>query len=272
MKTTQKSTFFLIFILAFSSLKLIAQTIYAGSEVIDNERKEGFYMVLFVDDKYVSKEWKEYIQKFGKVAQSHDMYVIDNAKMPFISPDPIKFVSLIKSYKNKSIVSCIFDLGGGRTITNKKENTKEVEQLLKTFYEMAMVNEEIRFAEDDLDDAQKYYDKTLREAKKIEGNIASNQKNRDELLSKLDKNGEEYQLFSQSQSDSTKTITDKEKIAKDLKKNTKEKSSIGKKLERNQDDYGQLLKDKKQNAQEQEDALVFIEEKKVALKQIQSKR
>ena len=257
----------------FCTLLSKAQNIYIGSEIINNERKEGYYMVLFIKDKYIEKEWKNYIAMYGKVESQRNTYKINNAKMPFISPDTLNFVSTIRTINDNTVVFCMFDLGGGKTVSGKLGNYKEVEKLMSDFYVDAMIHQEIRFAEDDLDEAQKNYERTLRDAKKIEKDIENTKKEKDALLSKADKNSEEYKLFSENQqtADSLLTIADKEKLAKSLKKNTKEKSSLEKKLDKNKEEFEGYLKDKKANEVAQEDALVFIQDKKNALRLIQSK-
>lgn len=263
----------LLSILLLCTLFSKAQNIYLGSEIINNERKEGYYMVLFIKDKYVEKEWKSSIAIYGKVESQRNTFKINNAKMPFISPDPLNFVSTIRTINDNTVLFCMFDLGGGKTVTGKLGNYKEVEKLMRDFYEEAMIHQEIRFAEDDLDEAQKNYERTLKDAKKIEKDIENTKKDKDALLSKADKNSEEYKLFSENQqtADSLLTVADKEKLAKNLKKNNKEKSSLEKKLDKNKEEFEGYLKDKKANEVAQEDTLVFIQDKKNALKLIQSK-
>lgn len=165
-----------------------SQTILSGSEVFGKERKEGFYMNINVEDKYIKNDWEEFISKYGGINSSKGIYSIAKMKAKDISPDPINFFSKVTGEKGKSTVFVAFDTGGGNMITANSVGFSGVEQLLTSFYKYAMHKEDIRLAERDSEEAQKNLDRVEKTGERIARDIEKNKKERENLLKKLDEN------------------------------------------------------------------------------------
>lgn len=196
-----------------------AQTILSGSEVFGKDRKEGFYMNINVEDKYIKKDWEEFISKYGGINSSKGIYSISKMKANDISPDPLEFSSKITGDKGKSTVFVAFDAGGGNMINANSVGFSGVEQLMKAFYNYAMHNEDIRLAEKDSDEAQKNLDRVEKTGDKLARDIEKNKKEKENLLKKLDENKLELEKLLK---DKASNAQDQEnaKIALEEKKKT----------------------------------------------------
>ncbi len=176
-------------ILFVASFVGFAQTILSGSEVFDKNRKEGFYMTINVEKKFIEKDWSLFISKFGGVAQSREVFNIASANIPDISPDPINLMTKVKKKKKvKTKIFVSFDIGGGNTISENNKSFKGVEKLLKEFYVLAMQNEDVRLAERDTDESQKNLDRVNKTGDKIARNIEKNKREKKKLLKSLEEN------------------------------------------------------------------------------------
>lgn len=176
-------------ILLVASFIGFAQTILSGSEVFGKERKEGFYMTINIEKKFIEKDWSLFISKYGGVAQSREVFNIASANIPDISPDPINLMTKVSSeQKVKTKIFVSFDIGGGNTVSENSKSFRGVEQLLKEFYVLAMQNEDVRLAERDSDESQKNLDRVNKTGDKIARNIEKNKREKEKLLKALEEN------------------------------------------------------------------------------------
>lgn len=179
-----------------------AQTILSGSEVFGKDRKEGFYMTINVEKKFIEKEWSLFISKFGGVAQNREVFNIAAANMPEISPDPINLMTKVLSeQKAKTKIFASFSFGGGDVITQNDKSFREVEQLLKDFYSFSMQNEDVRLAERDADESQKNLDRVNKTGDKIVREIEKNKREKDKLLKAIENNSVELEKLLKEQID-----------------------------------------------------------------------
>jgi hypothetical protein len=177
-----------------------AQTILSGSEVFGKDRKEGFYMTLNIDKKYIEKDWSLFISKYGGVAQSREVFNIASANMPEISADPINLMTKVSSeQKLKTKIFASFDTGGGNTVSQNSKSFNGVETLLKDFYAYAMQNEDIRLAERDADESQKNLDRVTKTGDKVAKEIEKNKREKENLLKRIEENRVELEKLLKDQ-------------------------------------------------------------------------
>ncbi len=189
-------------ILLVASLTGFSQTILSGSEVFGKDRKEGFYMTLNIEKKFIEKDWSLFISKYGGVAQSREVFNIAAANIPDISPDPINLMTkVISDQKVKTKVFASFDVGGGNMVSENNKSFRGVEQLLKDFYAFAMQNEDVRLAERDSEEAQKNIDRVNKTADRIVRDIEKNKREKEKLLKEIENNRIELEKLLKDQTD-----------------------------------------------------------------------
>ena len=166
-----------------------AQTILSGSEVFGKDRKEGFYMTINIDKKYIEKDWSLFISKYGGVAQSREVFNIASANLREISADPVNLMTKVSSeQKMKTKIFASFDVGGGNMVSQNSKNFEGVEKLLKDFYAFAMQNEDVRLAERDAEESQKNLDRVNKTGNGIARDIEKNKREKEKLLKEIDTN------------------------------------------------------------------------------------
>jgi hypothetical protein len=191
---------FLTGILLATNFVGFAQTILSGSEVFGKDRKEGFYMTINIEKKFIEKDWSLFISKFGGVAQSRDVFNIASANMPEISADPINFMTKVTSeQKLKTRIFASFDVGGGNMVSQNNKSFSGVETLLKDFYAFAMQNEDVRLAERDADESQKNLDRVSKTGDRIAKEIEKNKREKENLLKKIEENKVELEKLLKDQ-------------------------------------------------------------------------
>ncbi len=189
-------------ILLVASLTGFSQTILSGSEVFGKDRKEGFYMTLNIEKKFIEKDWSLFISKYGGVAQSRKVFNIAAANIPDISPDPINLMTkVISDQKVKTKVFASFDVGGGNMVSENNKSFRGVEQLLKDFYSFAMQNEDVRLAERDSEEAQKNLDRVNKTADRIVRDIEKNKREKEKLFKEIENNRIELEKLLKDQTD-----------------------------------------------------------------------
>lgn len=187
-------------ILLVASVASFAQTILSGSEVFGKDRKEGFYMTLNIEKKFIEKEWSLFISKFGGVAQSRETFNIAAANISEVSPDPINLMTkIISDQKVKTKVFASFDLGGGNMVSDNNKEFRGVENLLKDFYAFAMQNEDVRLAERDTEESQKNLDRVNKTGDRITRDIEKNKREKEKLLKEIEENKVELEKLLKDQ-------------------------------------------------------------------------
>ncbi|MDZ7933623.1 MAG: hypothetical protein U5M51_01325 [Emticicia sp.] len=187
-------------ILLVTSIASFAQTILSGSEVFGKDRKEGFYMTLNIEKKFIEKEWSLFISKFGGVAQSKETFNIAAANIMDVSPDPINMMTkVISDQKVKTKIFASFDLGGGNMVSDNNKEFTGVEKLLKDFYAFAMQNEDVRLAERDANESQKNLDRVNKTGDKLTRDIEKNKREKEKLLKEIEENRVELEKLLKDQ-------------------------------------------------------------------------
>ena len=176
-------------ILLVVSFAGFAQTILSGSEVFGKDRKDGFYMTINIEKKFVEKDWSLFISKYGGVAQSREVFNITAANIPGISPYPINFMTKVTSdQKVKTKIFASFDEVGGNTVSESSNSFIGVEKLLKDFHAFAMQNEDVRLAERDTEESQKNLDRVNKTGDKLARDIEKNKREKEKLLKEIEEN------------------------------------------------------------------------------------
>ena len=167
---------------------LFAQTILSGSELFGKDRKDGFYMTLSVEKKFIEKDWPLFLAKYGSISQNREVYNIASASIPDLTSEPVNLMTkIISDQKTKTKVFASFDIGG-KPVSNSSGSYYEVEKFMKEFYAYAMQNEDVRLAERDADESQKNLDRVEKTGKRIVRDIERNKREKETLLRKIEEN------------------------------------------------------------------------------------
>lgn len=193
----KKISILLIVMLAGNSL--FAQTILSGSELFGTVRKEGFYMILSIEKKFIEKDWPLFLAKYGSVSQNKDIYNIASASIPDLTSEPVNLMTkIISDQKSKTKVFASFDIGG-TAVSNSSTSYYEVEKFMKEFYNYAMQNEDVRLAERDADESEKNLSRVEKTGKRIARDIERNKREKESLLRKIEENKQELEKLLQEE-------------------------------------------------------------------------
>ncbi|MBA4849735.1 hypothetical protein [Emticicia sp. BO119] len=177
-----------LLIVLYMSQGLYAQTILSGSELFGKDRKDGFYMTLSVEKKFIEKDWPLFLAKYGSISQNRDVYNIASASIPDLTSEPVNLLTkIISDQKSKTKVFASFDIGG-TPVSGSSGSYYEVEKFMKEFYNYAMQNEDVRLAERDAGESQKNFDRVEKTGKRIARDIERNKREKETLLRKIEEN------------------------------------------------------------------------------------
>ena len=191
----------------------IAQTIYAGENVVDKVKTPGLYLTIQGDGKQIEKDWESQLQTFGRVSASRGTYRVTNANIPAISSEPINMVSTVKSSRKDATLFASFDLGNGNFVTTGGTGYSAAESMLKTFADNTLYNQEVRTAQVNFDEAQQSHQKLVKNGERLQRNIDQNAKDKEKLLKRLEENANE---LVQLQKDTETNKADQEKALSEL--------------------------------------------------------
>ena len=179
--------------LLLTSLTTVAQTVYAGDQVIDKQTFKGIFLTLPLSDRQVEKEWENYIKTSGRVNSSRGVYRITTADMRDISAEPVNFTSQVKGNRKSSTVFAAFDLGSGNFVAPGNGNYDAANKWLTTFASQTLFNDEVRVAEEGFNEAQKSHQKSAKNGERLVRDIENNKKEKERLLRKIDENAKELE-------------------------------------------------------------------------------
>ncbi len=176
-----------------------AQTILSGSELFGKDRKNGFYMTLSIEDKYLEKDWPTFLSRFGNVSQTKETYTIPAASIPDLTSEPVTVTSkIISEQRGKTKIFASFEIGGV-AVSQELDGYAAVEKLMKDFYTYAMQYEDVRLAEKDAGESQKNYDRVKKTGSRIARDIERNKREKESLLKKIEDNKLELEKLLQEQ-------------------------------------------------------------------------
>ena len=173
--------------LSITTLCTQAQTVFPGKQTIEKIEYLGLILNQNIPDKYLGKYWESYLSKAGKVKIRRSVYTIDKASLPTISSGPVQITSEVSSKKDQSQVFIALNVGG-QYITNYSDETyKNAEAILKEFSDYAAVLEEVRIADEQFTNAEKGYQKLLKDNENTAKEIERTDKKLIELRDELEK-------------------------------------------------------------------------------------
>jgi len=193
----KKLTILIITLLATKTL--FAQTILSGSELFGKDRKDGFYMTVSTEKKFIEKDWPLFLAKYGSVSQNRESYTIASASIPDLTSEPVNLMTkIISDQKTKTKVFASFDIGG-TSVSSSSSSYYEVEKFMKEFYAYAMQNEDVRLAERDAGESQKNYERVEKTGKRIVRDIERNKREKESLTRKIEENKQELEKLLQEE-------------------------------------------------------------------------
>lgn len=182
-----------------SALSSVAQTVYAGESTVDKAKLSGLYLTIQGDGKQIEKDWESQLQTYGRTTSSRGTYRVPNASIPAVSSEPINLISTVKSSRSSATIFTAFDMGSGTFVTPGGTGYAAAEEILKTFANKTLYNQEVRVAESGLDDAQKNHQKMVRNGERLQREIEQNAKEKEKLLKRLDDNAKELEQLTKDQ-------------------------------------------------------------------------
>lgn len=171
----------------FVTATLHAQTISPGKATIDKQEYLGLNLNQNISDKYLSKYWESYLEKFGKVKSKRSVYTIDKAAITYITSSPVAVTSQISSGKDLSQVFLALNVNGQYITASTDEGYKSAEALLKDFADYAAVREDARVADEVFTTSTKSYQKLQKDNENTAKDIEKTEKKLTELKAELDK-------------------------------------------------------------------------------------
>jgi len=162
--------------------------IYEKEEKLEKLQRKGFAVLILLEEPFVDKAWTKKIKEFGKVESKHNEYIINEAIVPQVSPQPVRIYSKVTEKTKQGVeVWIAIDLGT-EFITKKHVKSDQMEQILYQFAvevykaDYALQVEE---AEKVLAKSTKEYERTVASELKIRNKIQKNKDDKKELLEKL---------------------------------------------------------------------------------------
>jgi predicted RNase H-like nuclease (RuvC/YqgF family) len=184
-----------------------SSTVSSHNEVVDKVQRTGLKVSIAFGDRKVKDAWESYLKKTGKVSSSKSTFEVETAKIPSISPQPIRLMSkVVEESNNSAYVFCAFDLGTGY-ITSADSRYTSAEKFLKDFAVKMYRDEyaeQIAAAEKVLGNAQKNQEKLVEKDADWNKEIQNSQQDIVELEKKIqDKKAKIVELNQQIETNKT---------------------------------------------------------------------
>lgn len=173
--------------LLLTTISLSAQTISPGKQTIDKQEYFGLNLNQNIAEKYLSKYWESYLDRFGKVKSKRGIYSIEKASIPSISNAPVQLTSHINSGKDLSQVFLALYVNGEYVTNASDETYKNAESILKDFSDYAGVREEARVADEIFTTSEKSYQKQIKDNDNTTKEIEKTEKKLIEMRAELEK-------------------------------------------------------------------------------------
>ena len=165
---------------------LQAQSISAGKQTLDKQEMFGLSLNENIAEKYLTKYWESYLDRFGKVKGKRGIYSIEKASVPSISNLPVQLSSQINSGKGFSQVFLAL-FADGQYVTEAQESRyQHAENILKDFSAYARVREEARVADEIFTTTEKNYQRQTKENETAAKEIEKTEKKLIEMRAELE--------------------------------------------------------------------------------------
>ena len=181
------NSFLFAVILSLTAVSLHAQSVSPGKQTIDKQEYFGLNLNQNISEKYLSKYWESYLDKFGKVKSKRGVYSIEKASVPSVSSAPVQLTSQINAGKDLSQVFLALYVNGQYVTNTSDDSYKSAETILKDFADYASVREEARVADEIFVSSEKSYQKQTKENDNTAKEIEKAEKKLTELRAELER-------------------------------------------------------------------------------------
>ncbi len=213
------------------SLHAQTVTVKPTSDFILSSQAKGAQTTLYIDEKYVTKGWKDFLKEYGKIESpkgGKNIFNVAAGKMPTVSFAPVVITSKLTNSNGATTVFYAIQADSA-FITDPAHPKYAVAQDLLHDFGVKMYKEQVTR---EVDEAQKELDKRIR---------TNNQ---------LVRKGEDLQ--------------------KDVERNKKDKINFDDQLVKNHSDSVQLVRDIEANKEQQKQATEALEKQKVVMAALKS--
>ena len=184
----------LVNLFGFAVLQAQTVTIAPATEFIQTGDFKGIKTLLYLDEKTVVKEWKEFLKKYGKVESpkgGKNTYTVAIARMPNVSFMPVVATSKIISGDGATTIFYAIKLDTA-FITDPKHPKYPIPRDLLHDFGVRMyreqVNREIAAAEKELDSRTKKHAQLIRKGESLRRDVEQNKQNKVDYGNQLVKN------------------------------------------------------------------------------------
>jgi hypothetical protein len=178
----------IVFVFAlFLTTALSAQSVSPGKQIIDKQEYFGLNLNQNISEKYLSKYWETYLDKFGKVKSKRGVITIEKASIPSVANTPIQLTSQINTGKDLSQIFLALYVNGQYVTNASEESYKNAENILKDFSDFASVREEARVADEIFTTSEKSYQKQTKDNDNTAKEIEKTEKKLTEMRAELEK-------------------------------------------------------------------------------------
>lgn len=189
----RKRTFISTVLLSLSAIGLaFAQTTYSSKERIDQQEVPGISVTIPAEGRFVEREWETLLKTWGRVVSGRGgVYKVPSADMKLLSANPVNLLSRLSTSKDKATLFVAADLGSGNFPGVGTSEYKQLETIVKDFASRTTVGNELRISEQDMLNAQKRHERSVRDGEKLVRDIERNKKEKETLLRRIDENAKE---------------------------------------------------------------------------------
>ena len=228
----------------------VGQTVIHGSDIIDGELKPGYYLLLKIDSKALTEEWKDYVDGYGRVSEPEQgRHTVSKFRQRSISDEDLKIESKISAFEDFSKLFCVVE-----GVSERNFNERAFDDFLLDFAQEAQYRELVRLAALDLEEAENYLEDNEREQKRIERSLESNLKYQERYGKYLDESPEEMvSLMEEKKSLSERQVSDQldeeaiEEVSKaarrtdrEIAKNERKAKKYAKRLQKKETEFDGL--------------------------------
>lgn len=182
----------IFYILVLLNVFAFAQKVVVTSadEKVGQVSKSGFSVLLELDEEFVRRNWQKELKTLGALKTKSGVFVVEQAAMPSISPNPVKVYSTIKEAEKAIKLWYCVELNEMQF--DKSNSTIAFLHDFGVAMYIQDINKQIREAENVLLSEVKQQEKSYLNGTKISSNLAKIKTDRIVLLQKLVENDSSF--------------------------------------------------------------------------------
>ncbi len=169
-------------------------TVQPATEFLQTTEAKGIQTVLYVDEKYVTKGWKEFLKQYGKAESpkgSKNVYMVSSGKIPNLSFQSVVIASKITEKNGATTV--FYSVKEDSTYLTEAAHAKyaSTSELLHDFgvkMYQEQVNREIEVGEKELDKRTRTHSQLVRKGEGLQKDLEDNRKDKISFEEQLVKN------------------------------------------------------------------------------------